>query len=617
MSFLNIILGFGWKRIKKICPSIFYDWTQTTFLIEGIISAIGLRSSNPKDGTDLVPIEFSNSNNKVHDLKPIADIISWLITFKIDAKDLIRNNNPEILTFEILYLFLHTIQILDENYHEAIDFIKNMPLTTKTIYEFHSIFFSKSLKNFNNYLCSDVKIYLDELCWETILQIYFKSNNDSFDKNFLESGSIIEILLTPKGKEILIKSRDAIFLNHPLIYNFIYENYPTNLQENIKLYPIEVFYKEELMNIDVICFQSDLEDYKKIISFLHLFDTVAPYTPWNLFVRYRNQIGIDQGALGIDFVTNLFKTLSKKWKLYKGIPSKYIPEFKELSRIFSFVFENPEYVLGPVLSEDFYKTIVRFDYRQLTSRIHDLTEIEILKIAEGYLNEIKFNHLKEALNSLLDVKPLTIQDICDLHDIHSFKNLPPEILDKESNIILESLQNWIECDLERIVILKSIIKKELFAEIRMQLEMLQNLFQIRASKDDWMQITREGYKELMISFEGMFDRQFLIDSIYFKNINSEVEEAICEWLYNISEEQLKKFTALVTGSSQLSIRSIIKIVSYNTILNEEGEIDISKNKIYVQGCFSKIKIPACLTDKDSIQAAFYQITEGEKEFNMS
>lgn len=33
---------------------------------------IGLRLSNHKDGTDSVPREFSDSNHKVDDLKPVA-----------------------------------------------------------------------------------------------------------------------------------------------------------------------------------------------------------------------------------------------------------------------------------------------------------------------------------------------------------------------------------------------------------------------------------------------------------------------------------------------------------------------------------------------------------------
>ena len=620
LSILNIILGFGWDKINEMCPSICYDSIlkiSSTIFVENVSpSYLDVKKNILYDDSEL---DYNQLNNYSAGFAAflIEDIVSRLIFLNIKATDLNNNNHPEILTFENLYIFLCSTEILQENCSQAIDFIKNMPLTTETLYKFHSKFLSKSLKNFREYLCKKNNIYLNELNWKNILHLYFKSSNDHFDYLFLESKSVQEILLTLTGKDVLIKCRDAIFQNHPVICNFIYENYPAHLQENIELYPIEVSYKEDLMEANVICFQSDLEDCKKIFVFLHLFNAIVPYTPWKLFVRYRNQRGIDQGALSIDFVSNLFKTLSKKWKLYKGIPSKYIPEFKELGRIFSFVYANSEYVLGSVLNEDFYKTIVRFSYRQLTSRIDDLTERELLKIAKGYLNEVKYTHLKNTLSLLTDKTSFTIQNVCDLHNVHNFENIPTEICDMHGNIIPEILINWIQYDLERIPLLQSIIKKELFDEIRMQLEMLQNLFQIGVSEEEWIQITREGYKELMISFEGMFDRQFLIDCIYFKNINPEVEETILEWLNNISEEQLKKFTALVTGSSHLSIRSIIKIVGYKPILNNEDEIDISRNKIYVQGCFSKIKIPTCLTDKESIQAAFYQITEGEKDFSMS
>ena len=584
---LNIIFGLRIEKAKKICPTIF-----------------------------------------VHDQRDFIDnLVKDLIFLKINLQDLNKNNFYESLTFENLKNFAMLAIAYQEEKENIVFLIKNSSLNADTLSRLSSQLLLGSPQNFNEVACHInfcVDFHIDNLNLNNFFRSYFKfENNYYWNSNLINIKKMADFLLTSEGKEILIEYRDIIFRYHHSFRGFVYKNYPSNQSENIQLYPIEMEYKNDLQlrEVVVLCFKSDLKDEKKLIEFLHALAEINPKDPWKFFTKYRNQKGIDQGAISIDFIVNLFKTLSKKWKLYKEIPLNYISDLEHLGRILGIVYRNSKCVLGPVLNPYFYKTIIRFDYRQLISNIEDLNEKEMLTIAEGYLSNDKLNSLKKSLDFFLsnDQENLEsqIQTICGLHEIHSFDSLPLEICDEGGNIDFINLQKWLDENENGLNLLKSTIKKELFSNIRIQLKMIQSLFKyMYVTKERWNQITISGFEKFKVTFEGMFDRKFLIKSLRFKNIHPKTQAIFRIWLNKITDEQLKRFTILATSSPYVSLGTKITIEGLPDFFNEKNELDISKNSIFFHGCISTITLPKRLMDRRSIEFELNEILKCNTNFNV-
>jgi hypothetical protein len=325
-------------------------------------------------------------------------------------------------------------------------------------------------------------------------------------------------------------------------------------------------------------------------------------------VTFIGEKGIDGGALRREFITDLFKHVSLKLNLSKGIPNKPNKQLTDIGTVMSWLIDY-EYQIGECINPAIYEGICSFSLKEL--------EDDFEKISSGRVIELYMNYNSEAAY---------LQDFRSFLDWSSCVEDAPEQL-KYIKEFIETMGvsarklHWFEGDtFDDLNVGLLINQRDEWENLLLEeydyklcIAKVENLYYIAKElvcgvvcKSSWEDQIRGNGAVLRTTIEGYFDKDLLLEKfrILGKEYSSALKEDLKVWVDSHSEQELRLFLKCVTGAYHIPFAAegdyededvkdyldniTLEFLSQEDLESQEG--DQSQKEVQVTACFNTISI---------------------------
>lgn len=384
------------------------------------------------------------------------------------------------------------------------------------------------------------------------------------------------------------------------------KHYPPELPENVKLYPIEHFFKKNILYLDLLP-KAAREEPDVIINLLE------PYLQKirKVDVRFYGQLGVDRGALGRQLFSEVFIGIflgnSSVFKFEKMDNGKWVPKAINAEKISETEIDYYEilgmflghmlvrgYPAGQVFTEEFLRCIYLFTKRDLRRGI---------KINEKF-SKLDNVQLLEFIRQRAYVKPAVFQ-------------LVEKILTTDQVFEAATTLNlaWDEPELTEAIeygdwkAIKQIVRNLWSAAYKGYFEIAEAIAFGISNILNWNQITNLPFVEFAALVQGVVSGQTIKSNLVFESNDAEAKANLQNWVnqwiddHEDDQEVLGNLVQTFTGG-----RTLLKFITFRLL-----EWDARGKKlegIFSHSCFNIVDVPIQITESE-LRAAFDAYGRGE------